>query len=262
MAEQTQNNPQSQQVNSRKPYLPVWGPGQTAGLGLAIFAINAAAQAGVFLGFVAKEYIGNPRSGIFELITGLATNGLVLALSVIAGAAVGIPLIVVFVRARRRASIREYLALNPITRKQVLVSLAIVAGLIALIELVGAATGQSSDTSTMNAYQTTKPLALLWISFVIFGPAFEETFFRGFLFAGWVRSRLGAIGTVALTSGLFAVLHIQYDLFGIMSVLVMGIALGIMRLKTGSLWSPLLMHFAWNLVGMVMLALNLGSSTS
>jgi hypothetical protein len=171
-------------------------------------------------------------------------------------------MIVVFVRARRRASIREYLALKPITKRQILVSLAIVAGLIALIELVGSVTGQSSDIFTMNAYQTAKPLALLWISFVIFGPAFEETFFRGFLFAGWVRSRLGAIGTVALTSGLFAVLHIQYDLFGIMSVLVMGIALGIMRLKTGSLWSPLLMHFAWNLVGMVMLALNLGSSTS
>jgi hypothetical protein len=262
MVEQTQNDPQSQQVNSSKPYLSVWGPWQTAGLGLAIFAINAAAQAGVFLGFVAKEYAGNPSPGILKLITGLATNGLVLSLSVIAGAAVGIPMIVVFVRARRRASIREYLALKPITKRQILVSLAIVAGLIALIELVGSVTGQSSDIFTMNAYQTAKPLALLWISFVIFGPAFEETFFRGFLFAGWVRSRLGAIGTVALTSGLFAVLHIQYDLFGIMSVLVMGIALGIMRLKTGSLWSPLLMHFAWNLVGMVMLALNLGSSTS
>jgi membrane protease YdiL (CAAX protease family) len=259
MTEQTQNDPQSQQVNSSKPYLSVWGPWQTAGLGLAIFAINAAAQAGVFLGFVAKEYAGNPSPGILKFITGLATNGLVLSLSVIAGAAVGIPMIVVFVRARRRASIREYLALKPITKRQILVSLAIVAGLIALIELVGSVTGQSSDIFTMNAYQTAKPLALLWISFVIFGPAFEETFFRGFLFAGWVRSRLGAIGTVALTSGLFAVLHIQYDLFGIMSVLVMGIALGIMRLKTGSLWSPLLMHFAWNLVGMVMSALNLTS---
>jgi membrane protease YdiL (CAAX protease family) len=257
-----QNQSATQQADNGKPHLPVWGPWQTTGLGLAIFAINAAAQAGVFLGFVAKEYASNPGPSILQLITGLATNGLVLSLSVIAGAAVGVPMIVVFVKARRRASIREYLALNPITKKQVLVSLAIVAGLTALIELVGSATGQSSDTFIVNAYQTAKPLALLWISFVIFGPAFEETFFRGFLFAGWVRSRLGTIGTVALTSGLFAVLHIQYDLFGIMSVLAMGIALGIMRFKTRSLWSPLLMHFVWNLAGMVMLAFNLGSSTS
>ena len=262
MAEQTKNNSPSPQINSSQPYLPVWGPWQTTGLGFAIFAINAAAQAGVFFVYLAKEYVSNPSPGIFELITGLATNGLVLSLSVIAGAAVGIPMIVVFVKVRRRASIREYLAWNPISKKQVLVSLAIVAGLIALIELVGSATGQSSDVFTVNAYQTAKPLALLWISVVIFGPAFEEIFFRGFLFAGWIRSRLGAIGTVALTSSLFAVLHIQYDLFGIMAVLVMGIALGIMRLKTGSLWSPLLMHFTWNLVGMVMVALNLGSVTS
>ena len=251
-----------QPADDSKQYLPVWGPWQTTGLGLAIFAINAAAQAGVFLGFLAKRYASNPSPDILQLITGLATNGLVLSLSVIAGAAVGIPMIVVFVKVRRRASIREYLALNPITKKQVLFSLAIVAGLTVLIELVGSVTGQSSDTFTVNAYQTTKPLALLWISFVVFGPAFEETFFRGFLFAGWVRSRLGSVGAIALTSGLFAVLHIQYDLFGIMSVLVMGIALGIMRFKTKSLWSPLLMHFTWNLVGMVTLALNLGSSTS
>jgi len=206
---------------------------------------------------VAKEYAGNPSLDILRLITGLASNGLVLSLSVIAGATVGIPMIVVFVKARRHASIREYLALEPITKKQILASLGIVAGLIAIIEFVGSVAGQSSDTFTVGAYQTAKPVALLWISFVIFGPAFEETFFRGFLFAGWVRSRLGAIGTVALTSGLFAVLHIQYNLFGIMSVLIMGIALGIMRLKTGSLWSPLLMHFTWNLVGTIGTAISL-----
>jgi membrane protease YdiL (CAAX protease family) len=257
-----QNQSAIQQADDGKPYLPVWGPWQTTGLGLAIFAINAAAQAGVFLVFVAKEYASNPGPGILKLITGLTTNGLVLSLSVIAGAAVGVPMIIVFVKVCRRASIREYLALNPITKKQVLVSLAIVAGLTALIELVGSATGQSSDTFTVNAYQTAKPLALLWISIIIFGPVFEETFFRGFLFAGWVRSRLGSVGAIALTSSLFALLHIQYDLFGIISVLVMGIALGIMRLKTGSLWSPLLMHFIWNLVGMVMLAINLGNSGS
>ena len=260
MAEQNQSAiPQS---GNGKPYLPVWGPWQTVWLGLAILAISTAAQSGAFISFAAREYIKNPDLSIWQLVTDLAADGSVLSLSVIAGAAAGIPMIVLFAKARRRAPIREYLALNPITKKQALISLAIVAGLIALIELVASVTGQSSDTFTMTAYQTANPLALLWISFVIFGPAFEEAFFRGFLFAGWSRSRLGGIGTVALTSALFAVLHIQYDLFGIISVLVMGIALGIMRLKTNSLWSPLLMHVTWNLVGMVMLALHLGSSPS
>ena len=123
-----QNQSATQQADNGKPHLPVWGPWQTTGLGLAIFAINAAAQAGVFLGFVAKEYASNPGPGILQLITGLATNGLVLSLSVIAGAAVGVPMIVVFVKARRRASIREYLALAPLTWKQILAGLGIVVG--------------------------------------------------------------------------------------------------------------------------------------
>jgi membrane protease YdiL (CAAX protease family) len=258
MTEQVQDGLEAQPVDTGKPYLPVWGPWQTVGLGLAIFSIYAAAQAGVFLGFAAREFARNPEQGLLPLITGLASNGLVVSLSVIVSAAVGIPMIIVFVRARKRASIREYLAFKPITRRQALIGLAVVAGLIALIELVGLATGQSSDIFTMEVYRTAEPLALLWIAFVIFGPAFEELFFRGFLFAGGLRSRLGPVGTIAITSVLFAVLHIQYSLFGIVSVLVVGIALGFMRFKTGSLWSSLLMHFAWNLVGVVGTAISLG----
>jgi membrane protease YdiL (CAAX protease family) len=38
--------------------------------------------------------------------------------------------------------------------------------------------------------------------------------------------------------------------------------LGIVRLKTGSLWSPLLMHSVWNLVGMVETALYVSGAMS
>ena len=75
-----QNQSSIQRADNGKPYLPVWGPWQTIGLGLAIFTINAAAQAGVFLGFAAKEYVDNPGLGILKLITDLATNGLILSL--------------------------------------------------------------------------------------------------------------------------------------------------------------------------------------
>ena len=169
-------------------------------------------------------------------------------------------MVIVFIKARRRASVREYLALTPITKKQALIGLAIVAGLIALLELLGSVTGQSADTGfNSEVYRTADPMALLWLGFVVFGPAFEEVFFRGFLFAGWLNSRLSPVGTIALTSVLWAVLHVQYNVYGIVSIIIMGIVLGIMRYKTKSLWSPLLMHFAWNLTGMVMLAMSSGS---
>jgi uncharacterized protein len=255
MTEQTLENQQPK--DNGKPYLPVWGPWQTTWLGLAIFGINAGAQAGVLIALAAREFARNPGLGLLPIIGGLASNGLAVSLALIVSATVGVAMVIVFVRARKRASIREYLDLKPITRRQALINLAIVSGVIALIELVGRATGQSTDTFTMDVYRTADPVALLWVAFVVFAPAFEETFFRGFLFAGWVRSRLGPVGTILLTSALFAALHIQYNLFGILSVFAVAIALGIRRLKTGSLWSPLLMHFAWNLWGTIAISLEL-----
>ncbi len=250
------------QKDDGKPYLPVWGPWQTTWLGLAIFSINGAAQAGVLIALAAREFARNPDLGLLPVIGGLASNGLAISLALIVSAVVGLAMVIVFVRARKRASVREYLALKPITKRQALIDLAVVAGVIALIELVGLAIGQSTDEFTMNVYRTADPVALLWVAFAVFAPAFEETFFRGFLFAGWVRSRLGPVGTIAITSVLFAVLHIQYNLFGIMSVLAVGIALAIRRLKTGSLWSPLLMHFAWNLGGTIAISLSLRGTGS
>ncbi|MFC2024551.1 lysostaphin resistance A-like protein [Chloroflexota bacterium] len=259
MTEQSQRG--IQQADTDKQYLPVWGPWQTTGLGFAIFLINTAAQAGVLIALAAREYTINPNLGILTVVTNLATNGFLISMAVIVSGTVGVVMVIVFVKARRRASIREYLALNLLTKRQVLIDLAVVAGLIALLELVSSVTGQSPDTGfTLQVYKTADPLVLLWIAFIIFGPAFEEVFFRGFLFAGWLRSRLGPVGTIAFTSALWAVLHIQYNVYGMVQILIIGIALGITRFKTGSLWSPLLMHFVLNLTATVMLALNLGSS--
>ena len=253
-----QNQSSIQQADNVKQYLPVWGPWQTIGLGLAIFMINTAAQTGVLITMAAKEYSFNPSLDIMQVINDLASNGLLVSISTIVGASVGVVMVIVFVNARRRASIREYLAFNPLTKRQALINLAVVAGLIALMELVSSATGQLPDTGfNFEVYRTTDPLALLWIAFIIFGPAFEEVFFRGFLFAGWLKSRIGPVGTIAITSVLWAVLHIQYDVYGMVQILIIGIALGIMRFKTRSLWSPLLMHFAWNLTGMIAIAINL-----
>ncbi|UCG55536.1 MAG: CPBP family intramembrane metalloprotease [Dehalococcoidia bacterium] len=77
-----------------------------------------------------------------------------------------------------------------------------------------------------------------------------------------MRFRLGPVGTIAITSALWAVLHIQYNVYGMIQMLIIAIALRITRLKTRSLWSPLLMHFVLNLTAMTMLALSLSSSVS
>jgi hypothetical protein len=114
----------------------------------------------------------------------------------------------------------------------------------------------------VNVYKASVIPILFWIAAVIFAPAFEESFFRGFLFVGLQQSRIGSAGAILLTAVAWAALHIQYDFYGMATVLVLGIVLGIVRLKTGSLWSTLLIHAAWNLASMISVALYVSGTGS
>jgi len=95
------------------------------------------------------------------------------------------------------------------------------------------------------------------VSLVVFAAAFEESFFRGFLFAGLRNSRLGVWGTIILTALLWAGLHIQYQWFGLGVIFAVGILLGFMRFRTNSLITAMVMHAFFNLVALVILALGM-----
>jgi membrane protease YdiL (CAAX protease family) len=49
-------------------------------------------------------------------------------------------------------------------------------------------------------YNTSIWPALYWAVVGVFAPVFEECSFRGFLFKGFIISRLGVIGTIVVTS--------------------------------------------------------------
>jgi len=93
-----------------------------------------------------------------------------------------------------------------------------------------------------NSYRSAASKPLLWLAVVVGAPLSEEFFFRGFVFLVLWKSRLGAIGTVLVTSAVWASTHTQYTLTGIMAIFVLGLALGYARIRTGSLVVPLAMH--------------------
>ncbi len=150
------------------------------------------------------------------------------------------------------AGIREYLGLAPLSWRMVLGLVGLVVLLLAGLELLSRLLGNASDpsyTADMEAtYRTSGSPVILWLAVAFFAPLFEEAFFRGFLFVGLLQSRLGAAGAVIITAILWAALHIQYSLAGIIQILVLGLVFGVIRLKTKSLWSTLLMHSLWNSV--------------
>lgn len=56
---------------------------------------------------------------------------------------------------------------------------------------------------------------------------------------------------------LWSLLHTQYDLYEIAMIFAHGIVLGIARIRTDSLWSPLLLHSLGNLIATVEVAINI-----
>jgi len=54
-----------------------------------------------------------------------------------------------------------------------------------------------------------------------------------------------------VTSLLWAMLHMQYELAYVAVIFVVGLVFGYARLKTNSILTPLMMHFVMNLVATV-----------
>lgn len=92
---------------------------------------------------------------------------------------------------------------------------------------------------------STTNLGKLLIGVAVVGPLFEEFLLRGLLF-GSLRHIVDEHASVALTAGVFALMHLQYSIPIMMLILPMGIVLGYARSRSGSIWVPVLLHMANN----------------
>ncbi len=96
----------------------------------------------------------------------------------------------------------------------------------------------------------------------------EEVMFRGILFQG-LRSRLAIWPAVWITSLLFGAIHslnvfltgeLSQALVQSVAAVMSGVLFIAMRLRTGSLWPPILFHAAWNASTFLMVAAAGGGS--
>lgn len=90
---------------------------------------------------------------------------------------------------------------------------------------------------------TNWPLLILGV--VILGPLFEELLLRGLLF-GSLRHIADEHISIAVSAGVFALMHLQYSLPVMLLILPMGVALGYARVRSGSIWVPVLIHMLNN----------------
>lgn len=92
---------------------------------------------------------------------------------------------------------------------------------------------------------------------VALGPFCEELLFRGWVFTS-VRTRLGFGASVFLTSALFAAAHYEKTLLYAFVVFPVGLALGFVRERYGSIKASACFHAMYNLFGFVVTYFDLG----
>lgn len=78
----------------------------------------------------------------------------------------------------------------------------------------------------------------------LFAPIGEELLFRGYIFNGF-RHRLGVIPSVLLTGLIFGVMH--FDLVRAIPLMIGGMGLNLIYLKTQSIYSSMIAHSTWNI---------------
>jgi uncharacterized protein len=113
--------------------------------------------------------------------------------------------------------------------------------------------GNSAGTVESAVFQMAKEPLWFWLSFLslaIGAPLGEELIFRGQLFATLRQSVVGPWGAVVISSLAWAALHFNPDavepIFPLAVIFGLGLALGWLLLRTGSLWVTLICHGVWN----------------
>jgi membrane protease YdiL (CAAX protease family) len=221
----------------------VWGPWATIGWTVLCILVLFVIQIGVLLVFVAIGLGSNRAARLEEL----ATSGNVLAFGTLASTPAVVGLVVFLVRVRRY-SIRDYLDLSWPPVRKVVVSLASLALVIAASDVTSHLLGRPLVPPVMvNIYKTAWLPAIL-LTLVVLAPLGEETLFRGFLYKGIVGSRAGPVGAIIVSSVGWALLHAQYDWYGIVSVTLIGFYLGVVRYWTGSILVTMFLHAISNMV--------------
>ncbi|HVV72695.1 MAG TPA: HAD-IA family hydrolase, partial [Verrucomicrobiae bacterium] len=225
-----------------------WGIWATVGLAAAVAVSFVAMQA--FVAFIWAFCSAVAHHG--KLPRGWESSGLLLAIATCVSAPVAFGFTWLFAHLRKSAPAAEYLGFRGVSVKAMVFWTLALLGLVAGSDLLTVRLGKPVVPEFMqNAYRTAGFAPLLWVALLVAAPIAEETLFRGFLFVGILHSRLGPIGAITITSLVWALIHVQYDAYGVSTVFVTGLLLGLVRLSTGSLYATVFLHFLMNLIATV-----------
>ncbi|WGD56157.1 type II CAAX endopeptidase family protein [Bradyrhizobium sp. CB1650] len=229
----------------------VWKFWGTALWGLLVFVAMFVGQVGAIVLLVALR--GHPIDLASIQLVGHEPQAL--ALSVIMGLPATLAAVWLAVRLKR-ASFVDYLALRWPSWMQLLFG---AIGLLLLVlawETMSRTLGREATpgfmTDLLKSGRDKGAAVLLLLAFSVAAPMSEEVLARGFLYRGWSASFLRAPGAITLSSLVWTVVHLQYDMYFLAEVFTIGVWFGYMRYRSGSLWLTIVLHALNNLTAVVL----------
>ena len=182
-----------------------------------------------------------------------SNDGTVVSLSIVIGCVLLVAISVLLIRVRS-GNARQYLALKRF-------SWTVGVGMLGLLLIF--MIGSQALTYLLNEsplvfvdplYQSVSSVWLLIFAMVIVAPIYEELIFRGLVWSAIAEQfsdatyseHRGAVIASLVTSVIFAVIHLQYGLYEISTIVVLALLFCYARIKSGSLVLPMLLHIINN----------------
>lgn len=146
----------------------------------------------------------------------------------------------------KRKGFRDVLGIRPFTLRSLLTWAGIFIVLMALLELLAWLSPVFQAPFMESVLGSTTNMWLLILGVGVMAPVFEEFLLRGLLL-GSLRYVVNEHVAVAISAGVFTVMHLQYEAPVMLLILPMGVVLGYARVRSGSIFVPILLHMMNNM---------------
>lgn len=163
--------------------------------------------------------------------------------------------IIAFIKLKKGASLRDYLALKPVSVKVLLLWVGAILLFSISVELINRLLGTARiPPSMVLMWENKNSLILLVVALTVAAPLWEEMLFRGFVIRGLQSSVIRSGGAVVVASLVWTLIHDHYEWGFLVVLFLIGLILGAARIHTGSIYVPLAMHTAQNAMALVALS--------
>ena len=154
-----------------------------------------------------------------------------------------------------KADVKRLLMLRPFVLRDLINWFVVLIGFSLLLTLIAWLISHETPDFMLRLWSSRDNMLLLLFAILVAAPIFEECLFRGFIFSGIQNSHLGTAAAIVLSSGLWAIIHLQYGSFEVITLFILGIVLAVSRIASGSLYVPIILHALNNLFAVLEMAL-------